>query len=172
MVRQRKSKADETFFYVFWFDDSDTAFATPVDPITVATAKRCGGCRCSEETGVCFKERGVMWLLSNRIVIDDKPSNEIHCQACLIKDPITVIGPRGRESRTSNSMLFLVKDNQDLLLQVKLWQSGQRLLRAVRTKYGEVPVFRKRAPEIENCSLTCPHCKQSIEVTLKENHSN
>jgi len=77
MVNQRKSKADETFFYVFWFEDSDTAFASPVDPVSVANAKRCGGCRCSEERGVCFKERGVSWLLSDKIVVDKRPSNEI-----------------------------------------------------------------------------------------------
>lgn len=59
MVSQRKPKADETFFYVFWFEDSDNAFASPVDPISVSKAKECGGCRCSEEKGVCFKERGV-----------------------------------------------------------------------------------------------------------------
>lgn len=171
MVSQRKPKADETFFYVFWFEDGDIAFASPVDPISVSNAKRCGGCRCSEERTVCFKERGVSWLLSDRIVVDNKPSNEIHCQACLIKEPITVMGPRGRERRTSRSMLFLVKDNQDLLLQVKLWKSGHKLLRLVRTKYGAVPVFRKKAPEVESCLLTCPHCKQSIEVAVRERNA-
>jgi|GEM_PF-2993516 hypothetical protein len=168
MVNQRKTKTDETFFYVFWFEDSDRAFASPVDPISVATAKRYGGCRCSEETGVCFKERGVSWLLSDRIVVDNKPSNEIHCQACLIKEPITVIGSRGRESRTSRSMLFLVKDNQDLLLQVKPWKSGHKLLRLVRTKYGDVSVLNKKALQVESGLIRCPHCKESIEVTAKQ----
>jgi len=88
----------------------------------------------------------------------------------MIKEPITFSGPRGRQCKTSWGMLFLVKNNQDLLLQVKLWKSGQKLLRVVRTKYGEVTVFRKKAPEIESCLLTCPHCKQSIEVAVKEVH--
>ncbi|MBY0357966.1 MAG: hypothetical protein K2W82_08195 [Candidatus Obscuribacterales bacterium] len=172
MVSQRKPKTDETFVYVFWFEDSGMAFASPVDPISVAMAKRCGGCRCSEETGVCFKERGVGWLLSDKIVVDNKPSNEIICQACLIQEPVTVIGPRGRERKTSRSMLFLVKDNQDLLLQVKLWKSGHRLMKVVRTKYGEVTVLNKRALQAEIGLFKCPHCEQPIEVTLKERHSD
>jgi len=172
MVSQRKPKADETFFYVFWFEDSDNAFASPVDPISVSKAKKCGGCRCSEERGVCFKERGVSWLLADKIVVDNKPSNEIICQGCLIKEPITIIGPRGRERTTSRSMLFLVKDNQDLLLQVKLWKSGHKLLRVVSTKYGDVTVLNKRALQAEIGLFKCPHCKQSVEVTVKESHSN
>jgi len=172
MVSQREPKEDETFFYVFLFEDSDIAFASPVDPISVSKAKRIGGCRCSDGRGICFKERGVSWLVTDGIVVDKKPSNEIHCQACLIKERITIKGPRGREDTTSRSMLFLVKDNQDLLLQVKLWKSGQRVLRVVRTRYGEVPVFRKKAPEVESSLLTCPQCKQSIEVTVKERPPN
>jgi len=171
MVSQRKPKADETFFYVFWFEDSGTTFASPVDPISVATAKRCGGCRCSEERGVFFKERGVSWLLSDKIVVDNKPTNETICQACLIKEPVTLTGPRGRMSTTSRSMLFLVKDNQDLLFQVKLWKSGHNLLRVVRTRYGEVAVLSKKGLQVESGLIRCPHCRESIEVTVKESYS-
>ncbi|MFN8658147.1 MAG: hypothetical protein U0105_17555 [Candidatus Obscuribacterales bacterium] len=172
MVTQRKPKADETFFYVFWFEEDEIAFASPVDPISVATAKKCGGCRCSEERGVCFKERGVSWLLSDKIVVSNRPTAEIICQTCLIQEPITVPGPRGRQWRTHRSMLFLVKDNEDLLLQVKLWKSGHKRLRVARTKYGEVTVLSKRALQVEIGLFKCPHCKHSIEVTLKESHSN
>jgi len=168
MVSQRKTKAAETFFYVFWFEESDTAFASPVDPISAAEGKRCGGCRCSEDSSLYFKERGISWVLSDRIVVNNRPTNEIICQACSIEEPVTYMAPGGRGPRTCHTMVFLVKDNQDLLLQVKLWKSGQKLLRTVRTKYGEVAVFRKKAPEVEACLLTCPHCKQSIEVTVTE----
>ena len=65
-------------------------------------------------------------------------------------------------------MGFLVRSNEDLLLQVRLWKSGQKLLKAVKTKQGDIAVFRKKALDVEPAVLTCPHCKQSIELTVGE----
>lgn len=113
-----------------------------------------------------------MWHLTDGIAVSKYPSTEIHCQSCQIQEPITYPGPRGRQDRSPRHMVFLVRNNEDLLLQVRLWKSGQKLLRTVRTKHGDIAVFRKKALEVEPAVLTCPHCKQSIEVTVKERYSN
>ncbi len=170
MATHRQPKGKERFFCVFWFEDSDVVFAAESEPISVTKARQLGGCDCGGKNGVFLKERGVMWHLTDEIAVSKYPSSQIHCQSCQIQEPITYPGPRGRERRTARHMAFLVHSNEDLLLQVRLWKSGQKLLRTVRTKHGDIAVYRKKALETEPAVLICPHCKQSIEVTLKENH--
>jgi hypothetical protein len=172
MTSRRQPKQNERFFCVFWFEDSEVVFAAESEPISVAQARQCGGCDCGGKNGVFLKELGVMWHLTDEIAVSKYPSTQIHCQSCQIQEPITYPGPRGREDRSPRHMVFLVRNNEDLLLQVRLWKSGQKFLRTVRTKHGDIAVFRKKPLEVEPALLTCPHCKQSIEVMVKESYSN
>lgn len=166
MVSLTKLDKEKTFFYVFWFDDSDRAFVSAVDPISNAQAKRSGGCRCSGCRGVFFKERGDSWMLSANKVMQWTSSNEIMCHGCMIEEAETLPGPRGRLTRTAHGMLFHVKDKADLLLQLTLWKSGHRGLKIVRTKYGQVAVLNKRVPQAEDYIIPCPHCKRGISLAV------
>lgn len=135
-------------------------------------ARQSGGCGCGGTHGVFLKDRGPMWHLTDGIAVSKYPSTEIHCQSCQIQEPISYPGPRGRQDSSPRHMVFLVRSNEDLLLQVRLWKSGQKLLKTVRTKYGDIAVFRKKALNVEAAVITCPHCKQSIEVTVRERQSS
>jgi hypothetical protein len=165
-VSSRLRKAGETFVYVNWHEDEDRIYGSPVDPISLAQAKTDGLCRCSEQKGVFFKERGVAWRLTDRIEVLSIPSNEIYCKACMLTEPVTYPGPRGRTWTCPRTMLFLVKSNEDLLFQVKLWKSGHKLLETVRTKYGEIAVLSKRMPDGVDYVLRCPHCNKGIVLAV------
>ncbi|MBX9690907.1 MAG: hypothetical protein K2Z81_00875 [Cyanobacteria bacterium] len=165
-MSRRWRKTDETFVLVNWQEDEDKVWAGPLDPISVGQAKSYGGCRCCGRKGVFFKERGVSWRLEERVIVESIPTNEIYCRACLLKESVTYPGPRGRTWTSPHTMLFLVKSNEDLLFQVKLWKSGHKLMEPVVTKYGEVAVLSKRMPDGVDYMLRCPHCNKGIVLAV------
>jgi len=61
---------------------------------------------------------------------------------------------------------MFAKDKTELVWLVKRWKNGQRLMREVRTPYGDVVVFAKEDDEPgEDYLLKCPHCRKSIALT-------
>jgi hypothetical protein len=166
MATRTKKLQAGTFFFVSSFDDYGIS-ATPMDPVSAAQAKRCDDC--GERKGVLFLDRGQWWKLEEKIT-RFASSRCTRCNNCMMENLEPVYFHKARSGELMNTgrhILMFAKDEADLLLQVKLWNSGQKLIKPVRTKYGEVAVFAKqKSPDWDDYVMRCPHCKKGIALTV------
>lgn len=148
--------------------NTDDDWATELQPISASQAKRCGSCGATK--GLFFRECGPNWLVGNKLSVRHGRHIVTQCWSCWIDDdrPAFLINKKGETIRPAiRSTVMFAKDKTELVWLVKRWKNGQRLMREVRTPFGDVVVFAKEDDgDREDYIMKCPHCKKGIELKV------
>jgi len=143
-------------------------WASELEPISASQAKRCESCGATR--GLFFRQFGPHWIVDKKLSLRHKSHISTQCWSCWVDDdmPAFCVNKKGQTVRPAiRSSVMFAKDKTELAWLVKRWKNGQRLMREVRTPYGEVVVFAKEDDaEGENYIMKCPHCKKGIALTV------
>lgn len=136
--------------------------------ISARRAKKCDSCDATG--GVFFRCCGPDWLLADRLIVEHRGDPITQCWSCWVANdgPAFYINKNGETIQNSyRATIMFAKDRTELVWLVKRWNNGQKLMRKVRTPYGDDVVVFAKEDDVpgEDYLLKCPHCRKSIVLT-------
>lgn len=166
MARKQKYEDQRKFYYV---STSSGLSASELILVSAKAEKHCDDCGAS--TGVMFKDAGPRWIIDKPIRI--QPTTVVpgmECYNCLMTDPIIPFAKfeKGRLIQMDLTVIMLAHDIHEVVDLVSFWKNGLRPNLLVDTPSGEILVLAnpKLIHEPDDYKVKCPHCRQTIVITV------